>query len=143
MSPTYRAPFAQATGHDSRMSGQVATDHDAPRRDEAEGRARQAEPQHPPRQETASGDRAEGGQPRPVTTDPGLSPKYVEVLERENAFLRDQVQIKDQQIGALLERDRETNFLVQGLQRMLAPLLGGPRQDEPRHDEVSRDGARH
>ena len=57
--------------------------------------------------------------------------------------MRDQVQIKDQQIGALLERDRETNFLVQGLQRMLAPLLGGPRQDEPRHDEVSRDGARH
>jgi hypothetical protein len=118
------------------MSGHVATDHDTPRRDDGDGRARQAEPQHPPRQETTGTDKAAGDQPRPVTTDPGLSPKYVELLERENAFLRDQVQIKDQQIGALLERDRETNFLVQGLQRMLAPLLGGPRQDETGRDQA-------
>jgi hypothetical protein len=29
-------------------------------------------------------------------------------------------------IAALLERDRETNILVNQLQRMLAPLLGRP-----------------
>jgi hypothetical protein len=142
VSPVYRAPFEPATGHDSRMSGHVATDPDSLRRDDGDGRARQAEPQHPPRHETTGTDRLVGDQPRPVTTDPGLSPKYVEVLERENAFLRDQVNKKDQQIEALLERDRETNVLVQGLQRMLAPLLGGPRPGEPRHDETDRDQAR-
>jgi hypothetical protein len=137
MSPTYRAPFTQATGHDGTPSGHVATDHDNSRHDARDDRQSGGEPHHSPRQGAASQDRPESDQPRPVTTDPGLSPKYVELLERENAFLRDQVQIKDQQIGALLERDRETNFLVQGLQRMLAPLLGAPRTDE-----TSRDGQR-
>lgn len=132
MSPTHRAAFGQATGHDSRMSGHVATEHDSPRRDVRGSDAADATP----RQETTTPDRPSVDQPRPVTTDPGLSPKYVELLERENAFLRDQVQIKDQQIGALLERDRETNFLVQGLQRMLAPLLGGPRTDETSRDQA-------
>ena len=55
----------------------------------------------------------------------------VAVLERENALLREQkdfyrnqVEVKDTQIAALLERDKETNYLVRGLQTMLAPLLG-------------------
>ena len=55
----------------------------------------------------------------------------VAVLERENTLLREQkdfyrhqVEVKDTQIAALLERDRETNYLVRGLQTMLAPLLG-------------------
>lgn len=119
MSPSHRAAFSHSTRHDSPASGYVATEHDTPRQFE----------QHPPRQGAASGDT-----PRPDVVDPALSPKYVEVLERENAFLRDQVTKKDQQIEALLERDRETNFLVQGLQRMLAPLLGAPRADETGRD---------
>lgn len=98
MSPNHRAAFSHATGHDSRMSRHVATEHDNPRRDVRGGDAVDATP----RQETTTTDRPAVDQPRPVTTDPGLSPKYVELLERENAFLRDQVQIKDQQIGALL-----------------------------------------
>ena len=55
----------------------------------------------------------------------------VAVLERENAnlreqgeFFRHQIEVKDTQIAALLERDKETNYLVRGLQTMLAPLLG-------------------
>jgi hypothetical protein len=40
------------------------------------------------------------------------------------AFLKEQAQVKDTQIAALLERDKETNYLVRGLQQMLAPLLG-------------------
>ena len=55
----------------------------------------------------------------------------VAVLERENILLREQkdfychqVAVKDTQIAALLERDKETNYLVKGLQTMLAPLLG-------------------
>ena len=39
-------------------------------------------------------------------------------------FFCDQSGVKDTQIAALLERDKETNFLIRGLQTMLAPLLG-------------------
>ena len=46
------------------------------------------------------------------------------MLRDQIVFLRDQVGVKDTQIAALLERDKETNYLVRGLQTMLAPLLG-------------------
>src|SRR4051794_18771283 len=49
--------------------------------------------------------------------------RYVTLLESENTFLKTQITTKDTQITALLERDRETNTLIQGLQRMLGPLL--------------------
>jgi hypothetical protein len=39
--------------------------------------------------------------------------------------------VKDKTIEALLERDRETNHLIAGLQRMI-PLLGRP--EEPQTD---------
>jgi hypothetical protein len=91
-------------------------------------------------------------QPTPAATDPGVSrqvasdaqepSQYVARLEREveqlnddREFHRDQIKVKDgqialkdQQIGAMLERDRETNILVQGLQKMLTPFLGAPRE---------------
>ena len=58
--------------------------------------------------------------------------RYVGALERETEFLREQIGVKDTQIAALLERDKETNFLIRGLQTMLAPLLGaGERHPEP------------
>jgi hypothetical protein len=63
---------------------------------------------------------------RPVAT------AYVERLESENQFLKGQIGVKDKTIEALLERDRETNHLVAGLQKMLAPLLGRP--DAPHAD---------
>ena len=34
-------------------------------------------------------------------------------------------------MDALLERDKETNYLVRGLQEMLSPLLGGGRRQDP------------
>lgn len=81
---------------------------------------------------------------RPVATEPAPMSPYVAELEREVAhlkedkeFLREQVKTKDVQIAALLERDRETNILVGSLQRMLAPLLGGPRMD--RRDQDAND----
>lgn len=58
----------------------------------------------------------------------------MEKLEDENTFLRDQIRTKDKQIDALLERDRETNILVRGLQEMLTPLLG-PWRDQLRGDD--------
>jgi hypothetical protein len=65
-------------------------------------------------------------EPRQVAT------QYVERLEGENEFLRNQIGVKDKTIEALLERDRETNHLVAGLQKMLTPLLS--RSGEPRPD---------
>jgi hypothetical protein len=67
----------------------------------------------------------------------------VALLERENASLRDQsefyrhqIEVKDTQIAALLERDKETNYLVRGLQTMLAPLLGrGGNADHPQEGD--------
>jgi hypothetical protein len=79
--------------------------------------------------------------PRQVATEESATPQYVGRLEKEveqlqddREFLREQIKVKDgqialkdQQIGAMLERDRETNILVQGLQKMLTPFLGAPR----------------
>jgi hypothetical protein len=73
------------------------------------------------RQEAATGT----DKPRPVAT------AYVERLESENEFLKGQIGVKDKTIEALLERDRETNHLIAGLQRMLTPLLGRPEERQP------------
>jgi hypothetical protein len=57
-------------------------------------------------------------QSRPVAT------AYVEQLESENEFLRGQMSVKDKTIEALLERDRETNHLIAGLQKILTLPVG-------------------
>jgi hypothetical protein len=82
---------------------------------------------------------------RPAATSDADASRYVAGLEREveraledREFLREQIKTKDKQIDALLERDRETNILVRGLQQMLSPLLGGPRRESP--EEGSRSG---
>ncbi len=54
-------------------------------------------------------------------------------------FLREQIKSKDKQIDALLERDRETNILVRGLQEMLTPLLG-PRRNDARDASETYNG---
>lgn len=68
---------------------------------------------------------------------PARDDRYVAALERENEFLRDQVKVKDTQISGLQERAHETNALINGLQRLLAPLLSAPGRDI-----LSSDGAR-
>ena len=77
---------------------------------------------------------------RPSAPEPDTS-GLVAVLERENVglreqneFLRRQVDVKDTQIDALLERDKETNYIVRGLQTMLAPLLGRGANADHRPD---------
>ncbi|MGO8867172.1 MAG: hypothetical protein ACLQME_11785 [Alphaproteobacteria bacterium] len=64
---------------------------------------------------------------RRVATE--LDTRYVTQLEGENALLRSQLDVKDEQIKDLTERARETNHLTAGLQRMLSPLLGTSRRD--------------
>lgn len=63
----------------------------------------------------------------PTSSDPSrpVATAYVERLEGENDFLRQQIGVKDDQIKDLTERARETNHLIAGLQKMLTPLLGG------------------
>ena len=67
---------------------------------------------------------------RPETTSPDLSrpvaadTRYIERLEGDIEFLRQQVAVKDDQIKDLTERAHETNSLIAGLQKMLTPLLG-------------------
>lgn len=63
--------------------------------------------------------------------------RYVERLEHEieqakdeRDFLREQIDRKDKTIEALIERDRETNFLIRGLQDLI-PRLGMGRREPP------------
>jgi hypothetical protein len=88
----------------------------------------------------------------PVTVRPGISTdtkdgqaaitadnsKYVALLEKINEQQSKELEIKNQQITSLLERDRETNILFRGLQTMLAPLLGSG-SGEPRDKTNSHE----
>ncbi|MEA2913496.1 MAG: hypothetical protein QOJ15_5577, partial [Bradyrhizobium sp.] len=84
-------------------------------------------------------------EPRPVATGRDVSrqaatdTRYVERLEGDNEFLRGQIAVKDTTIATLLERDRETNVLVNQLQRMLAPLLGRPM--DPSGEAARQEGS--
>jgi hypothetical protein len=60
---------------------------------------------------------------RPDAAGRNFQDLYIQQLETENAFLRDQTVV-------LLERVKETNVLTQGLQRLLSPLLRSPEKPE-------------
>jgi hypothetical protein len=85
-----------------------------------------------PRPSAANRDNdAPENQERQTPPQPDVS-ELVALIKEENRFLRDQIGVKDTQIAALLERDKETNFLIRGLQTMLSPLLGlAERRDPP------------
>lgn len=74
---------------------------------------------------------------RQDATAPGILEKYVARLEGEVEFLREENATKNAQIKELTERSRETNLLIGGLQRMLAPLLGSPDPYPPKSDSAS------
>ena len=57
-------------------------------------------------------------------------PVELQKTSEEVLFLREQVGKKDEQIASLLERDRETNVLIKGLQNMLLALTA-PKSEEP------------
>lgn len=63
----------------------------------------------------------EHAQPRPGASD--FQGRYLEHLEKENSFLREQNTV-------LLERVKETNILTGRLQEMLTPLLAPARHGE-------------
>ncbi len=115
---------------------QVATGRGMPRHVATETAAQNGEPE--PRHEAPT----TGDEPRQAATDVGLSrpvaadERVIQMLERENNFLRHQIEVKDQQITDQQERARETNLLINGLQRMLSPLLSAP--DRSRGGDVRR-----
>ena len=118
-----------ATGHDTMRQAAIETVPPA-----VEASVPLQEPRHEPA--TAHDTSRHIATDQPAT---GESSRYVAHLERqlevardERDFLREQIDRKDRTIEALIERDRETNVLVRGLQEMLTPLLGGGRRrDEP------------
>ena len=81
----------------------------------------------------------------PVRVEPDMPTRKLEVTSVGNDFLQDQIgqkdiQIaelndqlkrKDEQIMTMLERDRETNYLISGLQQALTKTLG--IEAPPRH----------
>ena len=57
----------------------------------------------------------------------------IEFLKKQIDIKDQQIAVKDQQIGAMLERDRETNVLIQGLQTSLTQVvhaLPHPKRDD-------------
>jgi len=70
-------------------------------------------------------------QPNNSSSEPAMAryveARYVERLEHDLERAEKENDTKNKQIEALLERDRETNYLVRGLQQMLAPLLAAPK----------------
>ncbi len=76
--------------------------------------------------------------PRQVATIPDLTDRYIGRLEGEVAFLREELTTKNAQIKELTERSRETNVLIGGLQRLLAPMLGSPDPHPPKSDDAPR-----
>jgi hypothetical protein len=79
---------------------------------------------------------------RPVAAEPLDGSRYVAGLEREverlledRQFDREQIRTKDKQIESLLERDRETNFLIRGLQEMI-PRLAQRTKEPPDSQHV-------
>jgi tRNA(Ile)-lysidine synthase TilS/MesJ len=77
---------------------------------------------------------APGEEARTATNDG----RYVQQLERENAYLREQNDKKDQQlerrdrqIEAMIERDRETNILIKGLQERIPQLAQSSERYAP------------
>lgn len=59
----------------------------------------------------------------PVPTGAQPNPDYLELLKTQLDRAQQQLDVKDRQIDALLERDRETNILIQGLQTSLTKVV--------------------
>lgn len=94
-----------------------------------------------PRDEAAtSGDKERQAATATPVSRPVAAPdeRYMSRLEGEVEFLRGQITVKDGQIKELTERARETNVLINGLQRLLGPLLSAP--DRARSDEQDHGG---
>ena len=62
-------------------------------------------------------------QPEQVHTSAVTDFGYITFLEKQLDRAHQQIDVKDRQIDSLLERDRETNILIQGLQSSLTKVV--------------------
>ena len=114
----------------------VATGRDQPRPAPTDVAQETPAPNHNA-QEASGGDMA-----RQVATPETDMSRYVVRLEREveqakdeRDFLREQIDRKDRTIDSLIERDRETNYLIRGLQNLIPRLaMGRGEPSEPTED---------
>lgn len=94
---------------------------------------------HEPTEDVAeTQDRTDEDTPAPARTEPDTPVRKLEVASLGDDFLKDQIAQKDRQIdelndqlrrkdehvSAMLERDKETNILINGLQEALTQSLG-------------------
>ena len=56
------------------------------------------------------------------------------------AFLKDQLKVKDEQINQLIERSRETNILLKGLQNQLLLTEGKKEVRKDKEDRTDKTG---
>ena len=73
---------------------------------------------------------------------PEYSDGMVDFLKGQINVKDEQIKVKDTQIAAMLERDRETNFLIRELQTQLSNtfrLVSGGREDAPRESAQHRE----
>jgi len=71
------------------------------------------------------------GQERTNAAEPSKSDADASIVE----FLKKQIEVKDRQIESLMDRDRETNVLLQGLQTSLSGVVNAlPRRIEVRSE---------
>lgn len=104
----------------------VATSHDPSRRDTTGAIVKNSRDDPPFEAVTGDNNGRLVATTGDVSQRVAVGARVIELLERENLFLREQIGVKDKQIADQLERAHETNSLVSGLQRMLSPLLSGP-----------------
>lgn len=123
MSRPFAVDNTGVSSHD-RPRQETATGHDVPRHVATSGDTHDENLGNAERQGAIAAATSDDKPRQVATTD--ADTRYVARLESEVDFLRGQVSTKDAQIKELTERSRETNVLIGGLQRMLAPLLGSP-----------------
>jgi len=71
-----------------------------------------------------------------------LKNQHIELLQSQLATANNQIAMKDEQIGEMLERDHETNHLIQNLQRMVGlPAGRSNSQFEDRSIDIDRGGS--
>jgi len=110
----------------------VATDRVQPRQVATSGAAQLSTPEQDASQAMGSDSlRPAATAQTDVSRDIARLEREVEQAKDERDFLREQIDRKDKTIDSLIERDRETNILVRGLQEMLTPLLGPSRREPP------------
>lgn len=90
------------------------------------------------------GQTEETGHPAPEQT--GQDGEVITLLKETTGLLRDQLKVKDEQIkdlggkiDQLIERDRETNILLKGLQEKVL-MLEQPKPEQTGQDKENKEG---